>query len=88
MNVVLYGATGKSGRRILSELISRGHSVTAVARNPVDLPAGVKIQRDDLSNVDKTASIITGADAVVSAYGPPRTTPTNSSALLHARSRL
>ena len=72
MNVVLYGATGKSGRRILSELISRGHSVTAVARNPVDLPAGVKIQRDDLSNVDKTASIITGADAVVSAYGPPQ----------------
>ena len=72
MNVVLYGATGKSGRRILSELISRGHSVTAVARNPVDFPAGVKIQRDDLSNVDKIASIISGADAVVSAYGPPQ----------------
>jgi uncharacterized protein len=71
MKVVLYGATGKSGRRILGELIARGHSVTAVARNPVDLPAGVKIQRDDLSSMDKIAATIAGADAVVSAYAPP-----------------
>jgi uncharacterized protein len=71
MKVVLYGATGKSGRRILGELIARGHSVTAVARNPVDLQAGVKIQRDDLSSMDKIAATIAGADAVVSAYAPP-----------------
>ena len=71
MKVVLYGATGKSGHRVLAELVSRGHSVTAVARNPVDLPASVKSQRDDLSSVDKIAAIIAGADAVVSAYAPP-----------------
>jgi uncharacterized protein len=72
MKVVLIGATGKSGRRILTELITRGHSVTAVARNPVDLPAAVKTHRDDLSSAEKIASIIAGADAVVSAYGPPQ----------------
>ncbi len=72
MKVVLIGATGKSGRRILSELIARGHGVTAVARNPVDLPAGIKIHRDDLSSADKIAAIIKGADAVVSAYAPPQ----------------
>ena len=71
MNVVLYGATGKSGSRILTELLSRGHSVTAVARNPVGLPANVKTVKDDLSDVNKTAAIISGADAVVSAYAPP-----------------
>lgn len=71
MNVVLYGATGKSGIRILTELLSRGHNVTAVARNPIGLPAGVKAVKDDLSDVNKIAAVISGADAVISAYAPP-----------------
>jgi uncharacterized protein len=72
MNVVLYGATGKSGIRILTELLARGHGVTAVARNPVGLPANVKTVKDDLSDVNKIASVITGSDAVISAYAPPQ----------------
>ena len=72
MNVVLYGATGKSGSRILTELLSRGHNVTAVARNPTGLPANVKTVKDDLSDVNTIAAIISGADAVVSAYAPPQ----------------
>jgi uncharacterized protein len=72
MNVVLYGATGKSGIRILTELLSRGHSVTAVARKPIGIPANVKTVKDDLSDVNKIATIISGADAVVSAYAPPQ----------------
>ena len=72
MNVVLYGATGKSGIRILTELLSRNHSVTAVARNLVGLPADAKTVQDDLSDVNKIAWIIAGSDAVVSAYAPPQ----------------
>jgi uncharacterized protein len=72
MNVVLYGATGKSGIRILTELLARGHNVTAVARNPTGLPAGVKTVKDDLSDASKIAAIISGSDAVVSAYAPPQ----------------
>ena len=75
MNVVLYAATGRAGRSILNELISRGHQVTAVARNPDKLPETVKRVRDDLSSVDRIAEIIAGADAVVSAFGPPRDDP-------------
>ena len=71
MKVVLYGASGNSGSRILHELQSRGHEVTAAVRNPEKLPAGIKSVRDDLSSVDRIAEIITGADAVVSAYMPP-----------------
>ena len=71
MKVVLYGASGNAGSRILKELQSRGHDVTAVVRNPEKLPAGVKSLRDDLSNVDRIAATIEGADAVVSAYMPP-----------------
>ena len=75
MNVVLYAATGQAGRSILSELISRGHQVTAVARNPDKLPRSINRVRDDLSSVDQIAEIIAGADAVVSAFGPPKDDP-------------
>jgi uncharacterized protein len=71
MKVLLYGASGNVGSRILSELQSRGHDVTAAVRNPEKLPAGTKSLRDDLSNIDRIAQIITGFDAVVSAYMPP-----------------
>jgi hypothetical protein len=53
MNVVLYGATGNSGSSILQELVSRGHRVTAVARDTSKLPATVTAAQDDLSSVDK-----------------------------------
>jgi uncharacterized protein len=72
MNVVLIGASGNSGSRILKELESRGHDVTAVVRNPEKLAAGVKSRRDDLSDVDRLAEILRGSDAVVSAYAPPQ----------------
>jgi putative NADH-flavin reductase len=72
----LYSATGRAGRCILDELVDRGHQVTAVARNldklPQQLPESVKRVRDDLSDVERIAETISGADAVVSAYGPPR----------------
>jgi uncharacterized protein len=73
MNIVLYGSTGKSGSRILTELVSRGHTVTAVARTPSKVTAqpGVTVIQGDVSNVDAIAAAIKGADAVVSAYGPP-----------------
>jgi len=73
MKIVLYGATGKSGSRILKELLSRGHQVTAVARDVTKVqPAeGVHPKQDDLSNVGRTAEIIRGSDAVISAYAPP-----------------
>jgi putative NADH-flavin reductase len=84
MNVVLYGATGNAGRRILKELVSRGHQVTAVARDISKLPSTVTGKQDDLSDVGTIASIIQGADAVVSAYAPPQD---NTDALLGVTER-
>jgi putative NADH-flavin reductase len=84
MNVVLYGATGNSGSSILRELVSRGHRVTAVARDTSKLPATVTAVQDDLSSVEKIASIIAGADVVISAYAPP---PGDPDALLGVSER-
>ena len=72
MKIVLYGATGNSGQRILQELTHRGHEVTAVVRNTSKTPSTVKAVKDDLSNIDAIASVIAGADVVVSAYAPPQ----------------
>ena len=72
MKIVLYGATGNSGQRILQELTKRGHEVTAVARNTSKLPPTVKAVSDDLNNIDAIASVIADAEVVVSAYAPPQ----------------
>jgi putative NADH-flavin reductase len=84
MNVVLYGATGNSGQRILKELTNRGHQVTAVARDTSKIPSTIKAVKDDLSSIETIASIIAGADVVVSAYAPPQE---NTDALLGVTER-
>jgi putative NADH-flavin reductase len=73
MKVVLYGASGRAGSRILNELVSRGHQVVAVARSAGSSPAAESgaTAIDDLSEVGHTAEVIAGADAVISAYAPP-----------------
>jgi putative NADH-flavin reductase len=73
MNIVLIGATGRAGSRILQELLARGHQVTAVVRDrgKGELDQRAEIAVSDLSDVNQLAEIMRGADAVVSAYGPP-----------------
>jgi uncharacterized protein len=73
MNVILYGGTGMIGSRILNELLARGHSVTVVARDPMKIPAtaGVKALQGNVLDAESVASTAKGADAVISAYGPP-----------------
>jgi len=73
MHIALYGATGQSGARILNELLSRGHQVTAIARNPSKLAArpGLIVVEGDVSSAEAIATKIKGVDAVISAYAPP-----------------
>jgi hypothetical protein len=77
MKIVLYGATGKAGSRILTELLRRDHEVVAVIRNLEKYPerlarhARLTAQQGDLSSVEGIVEGIGGAQAVVSAYGPP-----------------
>jgi hypothetical protein len=86
MRVVVYGATGNSGREIVKELLARGHEVVAIARNVAAVVAQPKLtaKTDDLSNVDTIAETIAGADVVVSAYAPP---PDKTDALLDVTKR-
>jgi uncharacterized protein len=74
MKIVLYGATGRVGSRILTELLERGHEVVAIVRDLEKLAPndGLTVQQGDLSSVEGIAEAIGGAQAVVSAYGPPQ----------------
>jgi uncharacterized protein len=74
MKIVLYGATGRAGSRILTELLGRGHEVVAIVRDLEKLAPndGLTVQQGDLSSVEGIAEAIGGAQAVVSAYGPPQ----------------
>jgi uncharacterized protein len=72
MNVVLYSPTGMIGTRVLNELVSRGHQVTAVARDPskVTVHPGVNAVKGDIFDTPDVAAKTVGVDAVISAYGP------------------
>jgi putative NADH-flavin reductase len=77
MNVVLFGATGMIGSRVLNELVSRGHKVTAVVRDPSRIPSNpaVKAVQGDVLNASAVAEVVKGSDAVISAYAPGQQTP-------------
>ncbi|RLP21578.1 NAD(P)-dependent oxidoreductase [Raoultella ornithinolytica] len=79
MKIALLAATGRAGSTVLAELISRGHDVIAVARNPgklpANLPSSVTAVKDDLTDATRLAEIIACADAVVSAFGPSSNDP-------------
>jgi putative NADH-flavin reductase len=76
MNVVLFGASGMIGSRILQELVTRGHQVTAVVRNPAKVTAsGVKALQGDITIPASVAAAVEGVEAVISAYAPPQDAP-------------
>jgi len=67
MNIVLIGATGAIGSRVLDEALARGHSVTATSRQPAKLGArpGMTAQAANTSDVAATAAVLKGHDAAV-----------------------
>lgn len=76
-NVLLIGATGFVGSAVLNELVSRGHKVTAVARNIEKVAKSelVDVVKEDVTNVDAIAKLAEGKDAIISAYNPGWTNP-------------
>ncbi len=76
MKVALIGATGFVGAKVLAELLSRGHTVTAVGRKLDGLhehPALTARMMDILDSV-ALAKVLEGHDAVISAFNPGRMT--------------
>lgn len=78
MKVALIGATGFVGSHILNELISRGHQVVALVRNPAKFTPEsdlVEVKKADVLNSGEVAAAVAGTDAVISAYNSGWTNP-------------
>lgn len=70
MHVLVAGATGKTGLRLVRELQTRGHHPIALVRDgsdPAALPEGATLRRGDLTDLDP--DVCDGCDAVVFAAG-------------------
>lgn len=72
-NVVLIGASGFVGTAILNELLTRGHKVTAIVRNPQKIVVknpNLTVVKSDVSDSNAIVNACKGKDAVISAYNP------------------
>lgn len=64
MRVLVTGATGYVGGRLLPALLERGHEVRALARKPADaeVPAGVEVVKGDVVSGDGLPAALAGID--------------------------
>lgn len=67
-SIIVFGAGGRAGRRVVAEGIARGHRVTAAVRDPAryDGPA-TDVVKADVTDAESVAEAVAGHDAVVSA---------------------
>jgi putative NADH-flavin reductase len=67
MNISIIGATGNIGSRILDEALRRGHTVTAVTRDPKKLEArpGVTVRAGSTSDAPALTRTLKGHSAVI-----------------------
>jgi len=71
LEVVVFGAGGRTGRLVVDEALRAGHVVTAAARGPLDPDRrGLRTVRVDVRDADAVAAVVAGQDAVISVVGP------------------
>lgn len=75
MKIVLIGATGATGRQVLSQALERGDTVTAYVRSPdrlqdVAAAPGLTVVPGQVDDTEHLAAAMEGAEAVVVTLGP------------------
>ena len=71
MKLIVFGATGKTGRHVWRNALDRGHDVTAFARSPhrIERAAGLRVVQGDVMDAASVADAVAGHDAVIVALG-------------------
>ncbi|MGZ4130102.1 MAG: NAD(P)-dependent oxidoreductase [Actinomycetota bacterium] len=72
MRIVVFGASGRTGRLVTTMALKRGHEVTAFVRDASKqwYPDAVSVHQGSPSDAESVAAALTGADAAISALGP------------------
>jgi len=77
MKIIVFGATGNTGRRILAQGVNRGHEMTAFVRNPEKLyeqqgeqiAGQVKVIAKDIMDPESVYEALSQQDAAIIAAG-------------------
>ena len=72
MKVVVFGATGKTGKEILNQALAQGWEVTAFVRDPSSLSlenGDLNIMKGDIFEISTVKRAIQGQDAVICSLG-------------------
>jgi uncharacterized protein len=78
MKIALIGASGFIGSYILKEALERGHSVTAIVRDPTKIKLqhfNLEVKQGDVMDESTLVRLVSGHDAVISSYNPGWTNP-------------
>ncbi|HEY1407228.1 MAG TPA: NAD(P)H-binding protein, partial [Spirochaetota bacterium] len=72
MKLAIIGVSGFVGGFILSEAVTRGHHVTGIVRNPEKMKPqqNCTVVKGDVYNERELSLLLSGHDAVVSAFNP------------------
>ena len=77
MKLLVFGATGGTGRQVVEQAIEQGHKITAFVRNPAKLDikhTNLKVVRGDVMDITSVEQAVQGQDAVVCVLGAGRKT--------------
>jgi putative NADH-flavin reductase len=72
MNILIFGASGKTGHELVKQGLALNHRITAFVRNPDKLlmvHENLKIIQGDILNYQQVDEAVKGKDAVFSALG-------------------
>ncbi|UOG76832.1 SDR family oxidoreductase [Hymenobacter tibetensis] len=74
MKALVFGSTGGTGRQLVEQALTQGHTVTAFARNPQKIKfehPNLRVVQGDVLDVAAVKQAIVGQEVVLSALGAP-----------------
>src|ERR1035437_786502 len=72
LNILVLGASGRTGRLVVEQALAAGHTVTAFARDPSKLKLSgenLNIANGDARDFDSLRAALKGSDAVIDTIG-------------------
>ncbi|KAJ7394417.1 hypothetical protein OS493_000226 [Desmophyllum pertusum] len=72
LKLVVFGATGRTGKELVKQALEKGHHVTAVVRSPEKLNTqhdNLSLVKGDACDLESFAAALDGKDAVLSSLG-------------------
>ncbi len=77
MKILVFGATGPLGRRVVDRALSAGHQVTAFVRTSGRVPprSGLREVTGDVLDANAVTAAVPGHDAVISLLGHSKPSP-------------